>query len=512
MSRDYEEMSEMLGEAGFLPEELLRLQSRIQLPAIKPNEVTISRDDSDIGNARLFSAMFQSKIYHVYPWKWTAWDGKLWQRNADWIAMRAAIVMADRLLDDAIQLMEEAAKVEGEDAKMAQERAKKHYTHACRSRQSQRIKAALELSEPDLHSESDIFDQNPYDLNTPDGIVDLRTGAVRPHNENAMCTMITKVAPRPGDMPMFERFLDVITCGDVDLQDYLRQVAGMALIGKVFVEGIVLCYGVGSNGKSTLLNLLARIMGDYACNISPELLLAQRNGQTVQGLADVRGKRLAVAAEMDEGRRLSTAAVKHLSSTDNIVAKRLYKDPEEFTPTHTLCLCTNFLPKVGSVDKGTWRRLFVVPFQHTIPDSEKIPDFADQLFELEGPQILAWAVEGAKQFIAQGHSLNEPAVVKLATSQYEQAENWIQNFLADVCEMGPGYTEKSGRLYEAYRQWAQNNGEYVRRSRDFAPAMEMAGYVKKKLMDGAVWLGIRISGEAMRPMDSGFSYSATPPF
>lgn len=466
-------------------------------------------DLSDVGNARLLAQMFRGTMVHVPAWGWTVWDGGKWQAGAGWMVTLKAIEMADALLQAACDLLDEANRAENDKARAQAERA---YAHARRSRQEARIKAAANLAAPELHAEAGEFDREPYDLNTPGGIIDLKTGRLRPHDPAARCTMMTAVTPKPGAMPLFGRFLERITCGDKALARYLQQVAGMAAVGKVYEEGIVICYGEGSNGKSTFLNLLARGLGEYAWSISPEILMAQRNGQQVQGVADIRGKRLVISQETEEGRRLSISTVKQLSSTDKIVAKRLYKDPEQFVPTHTLVMATNFLPKVGSLDRGTWRRLVVVPFGHRIPEEEKAPDFLDRLFAQEGGAVLAWMVEGARQFIANGHRLDKPQAVLDASRAYAAAENWVANFIGECCETGPGLKERGGRLYEAYKLWAREQGEYVRRSRDFAAGMEANNFMKKKGMHGAEWYGLRLTEEAARSIAAPVGALSQPPF
>ena len=466
-------------------------------------------DLSDVGNARLLAQMFRGTMVHVPPWGWTVWDGGKWQVNAEWMVTLKAIEMADALLQAACDLLDEANRSENDKAKAQAERA---YAHARRSRQEARIKAAANLAAPELHAEADEFDREPYDLNTPGGIIDLKTGKLRPHDPGARCTMMTAVTPKPGDMPLFGRFLERITCGDKGLARYLQQVAGMAAVGKVYEEGIVICYGEGSNGKSTLLNLQARVLGEYAWRISPEILMAQRNGQQVQGVADIRGKRLVISQETEEGRRLSISTVKQLSSTDKIVAKRLYKDPEQFVPTHTLVMATNFLPKVGSLDRGTWRRLVVVPFEHRIPEEEKVPDFLDKLFIQEGAAVLAWMVEGARQFIANGHRLDKPQAVLEASRAYAAAENWVANFIGECCETGPDFKERGGRLYEAYKLWAREQGEYVRRSRDFAAGMEANGFMKKKTKNNNEWYGVRLASDTLQMVATAGASASRPPF
>ena len=153
----------------------------------------------------------------------------------------------------------------------------------------------------------------------------------------------------------------------------------------------------------------------------------------------------------------------------------------------------NSLPKVGSVDKGTWRRLIVVPFLNTIPDSEVQTDFLEKLYASEASAVLQWIIEGAKLFIENKYKLETPNAVRKATEQYAAAENWVANFVEECCETGPNCQEQGGRLYDAYRAWTQSNGEYTRRSTDFAAALEGTGFVKRRVRTGTEWQAIRLT-------------------
>ena len=140
-----------------------------------------------------------------------------------------------------------------------------------------------------------------------------------------------------------------------------------------------------------------------------------------------------IAGELEEGRRLSVATVKKVCSTDRITIEEKYKAPETITPSHTLCLFTNHLPRVGSTDPGTWRRLIVVPFRATIPTQGSRSNYGDILVQEAGPSILAWAIEGAVNFARNSYQLQTPDVVEEVTEAYRGQEDWVGNFLAECC-------------------------------------------------------------------------------
>lgn len=159
-----------------------------------------------------------------------------------------------------------------------------------------------------------------------------------------------------------ERCLALLFCGDQSLTDYVQQICGLCAIGKVYQEALIIAYGEGSNGKSTFWNAISRVLGSYSGTMSADALTVGCKRNVKPEMAELKGKRLVIAAELEEGMRLNTAVIKQLCSTDEIQAEKKYKDPFRYTPAHTLVLYTNHLPRVGANDDGTWRRLIVIPF------------------------------------------------------------------------------------------------------------------------------------------------------
>ena len=270
----------------------------------------------------------------------------------------------------------------------------------------------------------------------------------------------------------------------------------MAVLGKVFTETLLIATGDGGNGKSTFFNTLARVLGDYSTSINPSLLLTGNRGNVGAEVAVLRGIRLALAAETEEGQRLESSTVKRLCSTDRIAANPKYMQPFTFTPSHTLLLFTNFLPRVGSSDRGTWSRLTVLPFNAHLRDTagEK-KDYADMLYTQAGGAVLSWMVEGARRFIANGYKLTPPAVVREALADYRKSCDWLGGFLTECCELGENYVTASSEIYQRYTAHCQVAGEYRRDNRDFAHAMQNAGYERKHTMKGWQYYGLRLRSE-----------------
>lgn len=261
------------------------------------------------------------------------------------------------------------------------------------------------------------------------------------------------------------------------------------------LEAMIISYGEGSNGKSTFWNSIAGALGTYSGNISADTLTVGCRRNVKPELAEAKGKRLLIAAEMEEGMRLNTSTVKQLCSTDEIFAEKKYKDPFSFTPSHTLVLYTNHLPRVGAMDAGIWRRLIVIPFTARITGSSDKKNYGEFLLKNAGPYIVAWIIEGAEKAIAADFKIPLPKVVRDAIESYRADNDWLGHFIEECCELDDTFQEKSGELYQAYRAYCSRNGEYVRSTTDFYNALDSVGVERKKTMNGVMARGIRLSLE-----------------
>ena len=265
-----------------------------------------------------------------------------------------------------------------------------------------------------------MLDKEGFLLNTPDGTADLRSGKLLAHDPKDYCTKICSVSPNDKGMDEWLRFLHDFTCGDKALEDYLQLESGVECIGEVLDENLVIQYGEGGNGKSTLNNGKFYVLGDYAGTIS---------------------------AELPEGKRLDSGSLKNLSSTDPIHAEKKFEAPFKFIPTHTTVLYTNYLPKVGTIDKGTWDRLIVIPLKANFRGAKgEIKNYAKVLSDRCGGAILSWMIAGAKRYISSGFKLVPPKCVQDAMNAYREENDWMSYFLADRCEEDPAGVQKAGRF------------------------------------------------------------------
>ena len=457
-------------------------------------------DLSEVAEGAKFADNVVGGLLYNASLGWLAWDGCRFAPD-ECRARLLAQLFTERQLKAAAADLQQAAGGAAQDAENTElaaqaKRAKEVYAFVKRCRQTNGINHLLTEAKPHLAVAVDDLDADPFLLNTPGGIVDLRTGELREPDPAARCTKVTAVAPGNDGAELWRGFLDTITCNDTELAEYLQTVAGMAVLGKVFTETLLIATGDGGNGKSTFFNTLARVLGDYSTSINPSLLLTGNRGNVGAEVAVLRGIRLALAAETEEGQRLESSTVKRLCSTDRIAANPKYMQPFTFTPSHTLLLFTNFLPRVGSSDRGTWSRLTVLPFNAHLRDTagEK-KDYADMLYTQAGGAVLSWMVEGARRFIANGYKLTPPAVVREALADYRKSCDWLGGFLTECCELGENYVTASSEIYQRYTAHCQVAGEYRRDNRDFAHAMQNAGYERKHTMKGWQYYGLRLRSE-----------------
>ncbi len=444
------------------------------------------KDYSDSANAEVFAKGYKDCVIYTDGEGFGKWDDMRFESNEHKV-IELAMAFSKNMLEDALSEFVEATK-SGDEAR--QKKAKEYIKHAKYTRSAPGIKRMLELTKPYFHIKLDDLDYDSSLLNTPSGIIDLRSGRCGYHDPKKYCTKVTSVEPSMEGMDIWIEFIKSITDNNEGLMNFLQNVAGMALIGKVYQEVTIFAYGKGRNGKSTFFNVIAKIMGDYAGTLDVDVLTTTKQNKG-SALATLRGKRLVISSEMEECRRLATSTLKAISSTDMITAEKKYKSPESFTPSHTLVLFTNFLPRVGSNDNGTWRRILVCPFTKVFDGKGAIQNYAEVIYEKAGGAVLTWAIEGAKKYYKNGCCLPNVTAVDEITEEYRKQEDWISRFLEEECEIG---TNKIGarELYMTFRRWSQESGEYVRRENEFSRAMEAAGFETVKPKNKKHYLGITL--------------------
>ena len=461
-------------------------------------------DFSNVGQARVFAADTAGEVLYSEGTGWLCWDGHKFAQSEAAVHLRfhnltdRQLIEARKDVHAAVDALADADEIAAGEAKRQQAAARAYLKFVQQQRNAGGIKAALGEAAHIVTLGVDELDADPFLLCTPGGVIDLRTGQMRPNDPADRCTKCTAVAPSDAGAELWREFLDRFTCGDRELVEYLQQVAGMAAVGRVYTEALLIAYGAGGNGKSTFFNTLARVLGDYAGALSADVLTSSANKNAGPELAELRGRRLVITAELEEGRRLDTSILKRISSTDPITANPKYRDPFQFVPSHTPVLYTNFLPRVGSSDAGTWSRLVVIPCRASFRGQRgEVKDYCSFLVENAGGAVLAWMVEGARRFIANGCTLTPPRCVRDEVEAYRAENDWLSQFIAEQCEVGKDFTVKASDLQLAYRTYCDETGEYCRRSNDFKTALEAAGFERHKTKAGMIYTGLRLGVEVL---------------
>ena len=477
-------------------------------------------DYSDVGQATVLAREYEGKLRYSPSTDFLVYNGRFWEESKP-KAQAVAQELTTRQLEEAETEIKKAtdemmkngawellASMGPKKAAMAfsskqarsfqkYENATAYRNYAIKRRDSKYITAALKEAHPMVEIDQRQLDADEFLLNTPSATYDLRIGLPSAH-EHTPADFITKqttVDPSDEGMDIWQDALETFFCGDNELIDYVQEIAGLSAIGKVCVEGLIIAYGEGRNGKSTFWNTLSRVMGTYSGNMSADTLTVGCKRNVKPELAEAKGKRIIIAAELEEGMRLNTSNVKQLCSTDEIYAEKKYKDPFSFVPSHTLVLYTNHLPKVGAIDAGTWRRLIVIPFNAKIEGSSDIKNYADYLFNKAGGAILKWIMTGAKRVIEKDYHIVKPAVVEAAIQKYKDNNDWLSQFLDECCEVGSGLIAKSGEVYNAYRSYCMQVGDYIRSTTDFYTALECAGFERKRNKSARLILGLQLKSD-----------------
>lgn len=441
----------------------------------RPVELSAGVDltDPDQNNLALhFVDRHADTVRYVSAWRsWVRWDGKRWLCDSagvrDMIRNScAAVVYGHHTLGPSTKRsLMSSPSIEG-----VERHARSHGL----------ISAAV-----------DIWDADDFLLNTPGGIVDLRSGEMKPHDPSKFMTKITAVSPAEhADCPLWTSFLDRIFSGDRDLIRYVQHVAGYALTGSTREQSLFFGYGSGGNGKSVFLNVIRGIMGNYATVAAMDTFTASNQDQHPTGIASLVGARLVTASETEEGRQWAEDRIKNLTGSEPIKTRFMRQDYFEFTPKFTLVIVGNHKPGLRNVDAAMRRRLHLVPFTATIPDHERDARLEEKL-KAESPAILRWMIEGCLQWQRSGR-LVVPKVVADATNEYFSDEDAIGRFIAECCELEPTAWFPSSLLYERYRVWIIAQGQHPVSQKRFSMTLSERGYIKRDTREAKGFDGIRL--------------------
>ncbi len=455
----------------------------------------------DMGNAARFLDLFGEDFRYNYTDKcFLYWDGRRWASDLDGCAERSA--------DVAVGAMSlEAEHYERTDEELA--KAFRKHVKASRSNKSKtNMLKEVQHNMPIMPSQ---LDRHNMAFNVPNGTLSLKTGQLVPHERRHFITKFSPIeypvwcnteltADSSGDIlhqtdnadcPLWQKFLGDVFGGDRELIRYIQKAVGYSMTGDTSEQCVFFLYGTGRNGKSTFLDVLREIFGEYVSNIQPETIMVKNGmGNGINSdIARLKGARMVTTVEPNEGVRINEGLIKQLTGDDAVTARKLYGNEFEFKPEFKLWMATNHKPIIRGTDEGIWRRIHMIPFTVQIPP-EKVDRQLKSKLEREYPAILRWAAEGC--LLWQREGLKQPRAVLDMTREYRREMDVISGFLGDCCEVGEGFYAKSSELYAAYSAWCEANTEYKMSNTKFSVELDKR-FQKISRRDGNYFSGLRLN-------------------
>lgn len=435
---------------------------------------------TDLGNAERLQYRVGDALLYVHPWKrWIHWDGCRYVQDTSGQALRDAAATVRALLAAA-------------DAVTDTEEHDRLVKHAMESENAARLNGMLTLATSRLHEAVETLDAKPMLFNVLNGTIDLTTGLLRPHSRADRLTKVAHVQYDPlATCPRWLGFLRRVAGGSDELVRFLQRAVGYSLSGSVREQVLFLLWGTGANGKSTFLETVRGLIGDYYVQADFTSFVARPTSDAPRNdLARLAGARMVAAVEADAGQSLAEATVKQITGGDTITARMLYGEFFDFRPAFKLWLAANHKPNIRGGDLGIWRRIRLVPFVVTIPEHERDPNLLDAL-RAELPGILNWAIEGCLAWQRDG--LGAPAEVRNATASYREEMDVLGDFVDGRCFLGPEERVTAKELYDAYTAWCGENGDAVLSPKGLARRLREKGLQAVKASKGVrCWQGIRL--------------------
>ena len=444
------------------PRMAMQLPEDVELPAdveeqanpdgqIPPEQTVWGTEDA---LASAFTRRYQHDWRFVAAWgKWLMWDGLRWRQEETLAAT------------DLIRHVCRHASVRCENPKIAAKLAA-----------ASTVSGVERLARPDRRhaGTTEEWDAEVWLLNTPGGVVDLRTGRVRPHDRLDRMTKIATATPKE-NCPVWKAFLADITANDSELMSYLQRMAGYCMTGVTSEHALFFLYGTGANGKSVFINVLSTILGDYTANAPMDTFMETRSDRHPTDLAGLRGARFVSATETEQGRRWNESKIKEITGGDRVSARFMRQDFFTFIPHFKLVIAGNHKPAIRNIDEAMKRRMHMIPFTVTIPPEKRDGQLTEKLLK-ERDGILAWMLEGCLAW--QQNGLTRPEKVVSATEEYFESEDALGRWLEENCVMAPNAKSLTAELFNDWKRWADSTGEFVGTQRRFSDLLITRGQKK----------------------------------
>ena len=452
----------------------------IKNPSPAPKLLMHSLDDT--GNAeRMKDYCGDTFRYNYTDKRWMYYKDGVWVYDDCGAVFSAADVILERMKTE---LKTWAEYEDGKFLQDYQKHMKKTRSNATKTAMVREFQHIVPISPSDLDTHKTL-------VNTQNGIVDLDTSATVPHNPKMYMTRMlgTSMPHNPKKPVLWLRFLDDIFGDDKELIRYIQKSVGYCLSGLTSEQCVFFLYGNGRNGKSTFLEIVRAILGEYATNIQPESIMVKNSNNSANtDIARLKGARLVTSVEPNEGMRLNEGLIKQLTGDDMVTARKLYGDEFEYRPEFKLWLATNHKPTIRGTDLGIWRRIHIIPFTNIIPEEKVDKNLGEKLRE-EMPDILAWAMEGYRLWKYEG--LHKPKAVEDSVKEYRTEMDVLAAFL-DSEDVIHGGEVKTSVLYAIYCKWASTNNEYKMPNRKFALEMGKR-FLKVHKATGDFYQGISVN-------------------
>ena len=457
---------------------------------------------NDAGNASRLVARHGHEMAWVREIGWLVWDGRRWSaEDGNESAYARAEMTAIAIYDEANEIpppepTSEAAVAAG--AKRIDKRGA-HRKWAVTSGNVSKCSSMLKAAENRLRRKQSDFDANPWLLNVQNGTLELAGKVVlRDHATSDCLTRLAAAAYDPAaECPEWRAFMDTVL-PDPSTQLFVQKWLGYCLTGDISEQCFVMFDGKGSNGKSTMLESVARIIGDYAGNVPIESFLHQegrKGSEASPDLARLPGVRLIRTSEPEQGARLSESRIKQWTGGEQVSARKLHRDFMDFTPSGKIMMSVNVRPHVVGKDEGTRTRILVVPFKHRFERRGKgrKPDYIQRFVANEAPGILNWLLDGFRLWWEDG--LEVPTEVRLATDDMFAEQDPIGTSMQDLLiETGDDKDKlPASLLNEAYGLWSKRHGEEAKKPQAVGRRMKDLGYRKKHERIGTVYLGLQLN-------------------
>lgn len=412
-------------------------------------------------------------IRYVENLGWHVWSGQLWQPDPEDIRVREILMRWVRKLH---RLTFGSAH-------------NKHYTN-----KPAYVRDLITTLQVSAWCTPDFMDAVPTLLNTQAGILDLETFETTPHDPLMNMTRITESSYSGQISNLWSGFLEQVL-PDPEVRGYLQRLVGLSLLGHVPEHTLPILKGSGANGKSTFINAVVHALGSYAHTAEPTLFMsnfADANAAS-PALIQLRGKRFVATVETEDGKKLASSLVKHITGGDSITARALHKMPVTFKPSHSAFMATNYTPEVDGTDQALFRRLKIIPFDVVVPKEDRDPNLGRKLEE-DADSVLTWAVEGLKSYLKDG--LQEPAAISGATTEYQHESDAVGRFISEELVIGAG-TVTVAELNHLLAEWQSDlDPKFKITAQKLGRAFKEHNITKGQLrIDGKVtkvWNGVKL--------------------